>query len=75
MKKTYLVQFNCIDKNETILVGGSTVELPSERIDDALLQVLLNQSALVEVEAPEVAPEAPLSEQPVRKSNQFPHPN
>jgi hypothetical protein len=68
--KTYRVLTNCSNGLETVLRSGSTVELPNERVNESLLQILLNQSALIEVVAvPEVAPEAPPSEQQARRTS------
>lgn len=47
MKKAYYVIRNCIDGAQTVLVGGSTVELPNEAVSQELLETLLDSGALL----------------------------
>jgi hypothetical protein len=47
MKKTYYVSINCVDGDKTVLLGGSTVELPNQTVSQQLLDTLLAAGAVV----------------------------
>lgn len=64
MKNTYFVTMNCVDGSQTVLTGGSTVELPNEAVNQQLLDIFLASGSLLLVapitsESPEVKPRTP----------------
>jgi len=52
MKKTYYVNTNCVDRDQTVLIGGSTVELPNQAVSQELLDILLAARAVVPMAPP-----------------------